>query len=134
MRQLTHLPASLMSKRYYKHKLLLDENMPDRSYFPQLNQHFDVKHVKLDLRKEGLPDPPVYALAVSLGCILVTFNWSDFVPLVGRRRDCGLIGVSGMDWHRIDTKLTALLVRQGPGYFRGKVRTLGAEEARKQAA
>src|SRR5688500_7228188 len=123
-----------MSRRYYKHKLLLDENMPARSYFPRLNEHFDVKHVKRNLRREGLLDPPVYELAVSLGRILVTFNWSDFVPLVGRTKDCGVIGVSGMDWHRIDTKLTALLMRHGPGYFRGKVRTLGAEEARKQAA
>jgi hypothetical protein len=123
-----------MSKRYYKHKLLLDENMPDRSYFPQLNQHFDVKHVKLDLRREGLADPPVYELALRLERIIVTFNWSDFRPLVGRRKDCGVIGVSGMDWHRIDTKLTALLIRHGPAYFRGKVRTLGAEQARKQAA
>jgi hypothetical protein len=39
--------------------LLLDEGFPPRSYFPMLNERFDVKHVKTDLRKIGLPDEKV---------------------------------------------------------------------------
>jgi hypothetical protein len=104
--------------------------MPDRSYFPRLNEHFDVKHIKLDLHKEGLLDLPVHDLAVSLGRIIITFNWPDFKPHVGRKGDCGVIGVSGIDWRRIDTKLTALLMKHGPAYFRGRVRTLGSEQLR----
>ncbi len=45
-----------MTSRFYKHKLLLDEGFPPRSYFPRLNQRFEVKHIKSDLRKIGLPD------------------------------------------------------------------------------
>jgi len=55
-----------MVHHFYKHKLLLDENMPPRLEFPRLNGLFDVKHVRDDLNSGGLPDPQVYALAVKL--------------------------------------------------------------------
>jgi hypothetical protein len=35
---------------------------------------------------------------------------------------------------RLDTKLTALLMRHGPNYFRGRLVPLGAIETRKPAA
>lgn len=117
-----------MPKGYYKHKLLFDENMPDRSYFPILNEHFDVKHIKLDFQKEGLSDAEVYELAVNLKRSIITFNWTDFKPLVGHKNDCGVIGVSGRNWHRMDTKLTALFIKHGITYFQDKVRTLGSLE------
>lgn len=43
-----------MPKGFYKHRLLLDENMPHRSEFPILNSKFDVKHIEDDLGKGGL--------------------------------------------------------------------------------
>ena len=52
-----------MTHRFYKHKLLLDEGFPPRSYFP---------NVKDDLRKIGLPDGEVNALAVQLKRLIVT--------------------------------------------------------------
>jgi predicted nuclease of predicted toxin-antitoxin system len=52
-----------MSKPFYKHKLLFDENMPPRTHYPRLNAHFDVKHVSHDYQKEGIPDAAVYTLA-----------------------------------------------------------------------
>jgi Domain of unknown function (DUF5615) len=67
-----------MPKRFHKHKLLLDENMPPRAGFPRLNQHFDVKHVRDDLNHGALDDPEVYQLAVIQGRIVVTFNGDDF--------------------------------------------------------
>jgi hypothetical protein len=52
-----------MTGQFYKHKLLLDEGFPPRWYFPRLNQRFDVKPIKSGLRKIGLPDTEIYALA-----------------------------------------------------------------------
>jgi hypothetical protein len=49
-----------MVRTFYKHKLLFDEGFPPRWYFPRLNERFDVKHIKDDFRKIGLPDSEVY--------------------------------------------------------------------------
>ena len=46
-----------MPKRFYKHKLLLDENMPSRPALPRLNQHFDVKHIRDDIHHGQIDDP-----------------------------------------------------------------------------
>ena len=101
-----------MVKRFYKHKLLLDENMPQRQYFPVLNQHFDVKHIAADFRKSGLPDPQVYDLARSEHRLLITYNHKDFRDLALRSKDTGVIGVSpNMSLAHIDNKLTALLTK-----------------------
>lgn len=118
-----------MSKRFYKYKLLLDENMSPRQRFPRLNEHYDVKHVRDDLHRGGSTDDAVYRLAATQGRILVTENWSDFVDLVGTRDDAGVIGVPP-HWQpsQVDSKLTALLRKHSPGYFRGRVRGLDAEE------
>ena len=63
-----------MVRRYYKHKLLLDEGFPPRSFFSMLNHRFDVKHVKTDLKHIGLPDEKVYTLAAQLKRLIVTYN------------------------------------------------------------
>ena len=118
-----------MTKRFYKHKQLFDENMPPRSAFRRLNEHFDVKHIDHDLRRGGTSDPAVYDLAVSQGRIVVTFNVKHFTRHAGTRPDAGIIGIPP-HWQpsQIDTKLTALLMKHNPAYFKGQVRKLGAEE------
>jgi hypothetical protein len=123
-----------MPKRFYKHKTLLDEHLYHRRVYPLLNAHFDVKHIRDDLHLDGLPDPQVYELARKQGRILLTTNVKDFRPLL--RDDCpGIIGIPGA-WlpDRIDSKLTALLMKHGPNYFRGRYRPLAAEEPTRQAA
>jgi predicted nuclease of predicted toxin-antitoxin system len=95
-----------MPKRFYKHKTLLDEQVSPRQFFPRLNARFDVKHIKHDLHLASLPDPAIYALAVSHGRIILTKNAKDFRPLL--REDApGLIGIPET-WsnRRIDTQLT----------------------------
>ncbi len=83
-----------MPKFFYKHKVLLDENMPSRRLLKQLNHHFDVKHVRDDLRHGELGDPDVYQLAATQGRIVVTFNGRDFRSLVGAiPNDPGVIDV-----------------------------------------
>jgi len=49
--------------KFYKFKLLLDENMSPRQRFSRLNSRFDVKHIRDDLNQSGLKDPSVYAIA-----------------------------------------------------------------------
>lgn len=120
-----------MPKRFHKHKLLLDENMPPRSEFPRLNHHFDVKHIRDDLRHGEIGDPDVYQLATAQGRIVVTFNGRDFRSLVGTLpHDPGVIDAPA-SWRnaQLDTKLTALLMGHGPKYFAGHYRTLATEQA-----
>ena len=97
-----------MPHRFYKHKLLLDEGFPPRSYFPILNQRFDIKHIKDDLRKIGLPDEEVYSLAVQLKRLIVTYNAKDFRRLAHNSKETGVIGVPAlMPYYQIDNKLTS---------------------------
>jgi Domain of unknown function (DUF5615) len=124
-----------MPKAFYKHKVLFDENMPPRTQYPRLNEHFDVKHVSHDYNKGGIDDEEVYKLAYEQGRIIITINRNDFAKLVGVKYDYGVIAVSdGPAGARTDTKLTALLMQHGPNYFRGRLVPLGAKEVKKQAA
>jgi hypothetical protein len=114
-----------MTHRYFKHKLLLDEGFPPRSYFPNVNQRFDIKHVKDDLRKIGLSDEEVYALAVQLKRLIVTYNAKDFRRLAGNSQDTSVIGVGALTpYHHIDTKLTSLLTKSSPTALQGKYTAL----------
>jgi predicted nuclease of predicted toxin-antitoxin system len=117
-----------MPKSFYKHKTLLDEHLYPRQMYPLLNERFDVKHIKHDLNLAGLPDPEVYALAVKQGRIILTKNIKDFRPLL-RDDSPGVISIPET-WsnERVDTKLTALLMKNGPKFFRGRYRSLAALE------
>ena len=124
-----------MPKPFYKHKLLFDENMPPRTQYPRLNEHFNVKHVSHDYKMGGIPDEEVYKIACEQRRIIITINKDDFVKLVGTKDDCGVIAIpDGPAAVRTDTKLTALLMRHGPNYFRGRLVPLGAPDVTKQAA
>jgi Domain of unknown function (DUF5615) len=90
--------------------------------------------VRDDLHLASLPDPQVYELAVKQGRIILTTNVKHFRPLL--RDDCpGIIGIPGA-WlpDRIDSKLTALLIHHGPAYFRGRYRSLAAEDQAESVA
>ncbi len=109
-----------MAHRLYKHKLLLDEGFPPRSYFPMLNERFDIKHVKTDLKKIGLPDTQVYALAVKLKRLVVTYNAKHFKQLAANSKDSGIIAVSATaPYELIDKKLTSLLTKSTPNTLQG---------------
>src|SRR5437016_9358792 len=101
-----------MPKRFHKHKLLFDENMPERQSFPHLNELFDVKHIRDDLNSGGLDDPDVYKVAAEQNRLLVTYNIKDFKTVASQSPVTGVIGIPpNMLPHSIDTKLTALLKR-----------------------
>ena len=117
-----------MPKPFYKHKLLLDEHLPPRQVLVSLNAHLDVKHISHDLHLAGLPDPAIYELALKQGRIILTINVKDFRPLI-REDSPGVIGIPE-NWteQRIDSKLTALLMKNGQNYFRGRYRSLAAQK------
>ena len=117
-----------MTKSFYKHKLLFDENMPRRLVFPRLNELFDIKHIRGDLGQGGISDPKVHALAVQLKRLVVTYNAKDFRELATRSQESGVIAVSAnMPFHHVDTKLTALLIRSSEKALLGKFTLLTGE-------
>lgn len=116
-----------MPKRFYKHKILFDENMSPRTDFPRLNQNFDVKHVDHDLNMGGISDTDVYKIAVLQNRVLLTLNIKHFIPLSGTKKDAGIIGIPP-NWHtlQLDSKLTAFLMRTSPESLQRKFKTLYA--------
>ena len=80
-----------------------------------------------------MADAAIFALAGAQQRLILTSNVRDFRPFL-REGSPGVIGIPET-WsvERLDTKLTALLTRHGLAYFRGRVRLLGVEEARRAA-
>jgi len=83
-----------MPRKFHKHKLLLDEGFPIRSYLPTSNKRFDLKHISADLKQSGLSDEKIHRLAADQGRIIITLNIKDFKPLVPTNEKTGVIGVS----------------------------------------
>lgn len=110
-----------MPKKLYKHKLLIDENMPGRLAFPLLNERFDLKHIVIDFKKAGVTDIAVYKLAVAQKRIILTKNIKHFIPLIGLKDDSGIIGISP-NWTppQLDSKLTAFLMKHTPASLQKK--------------
>ena len=69
--------------------------------------------------------PQVYALAVQLPRIVVTYNAKDFRRLAHNSKETGVIGVPAlMLYHHIDNKLTSLLTHSTPNALLGKYTAL----------
>ncbi len=99
-----------MPRKFYKHKLLLDEGFFYKKDLPLTNSIFDVKHIKADYKLEARPDPEVYEFAKEKKRILVTLNVKHFKPLASLSKLTGVIGVSdNISLEQLDKKLTALL-------------------------
>ena len=111
-----------MVRKFHKHKLLLDEGFPTRSYFPRLNNRFDVKHIAQDFKKAGLSDQQVHKFAAEHESIVVTLNIKDFKPLSPKSKNTGIIGVSAsLSFNQVDKKLTALLNKSTKKQLLGKL-------------
>lgn len=82
-----------MPKKFHKHKLLLDENMPSRQAFPRLNMLFDVKHVRDDFKSGGTSDQQVYKIAEESKRLIITYNVKHFKGPAGKSQDTGVIGI-----------------------------------------
>jgi len=66
------------ARRSPKPKLILDEGFPFRNSFKNLNNYFDIKHIKQDFKRSGITDEEVYNVAAAKKRILVTFNVKGF--------------------------------------------------------
>src|SRR5258706_2202780 len=111
----------MVHKLHKEHKILFDENMPNRLKLSRLNGIFNILHIRDDLKKTGLKDPEVYALAKVNKRILITFNGDDFRKLVNKTDEIGVISVPAtMPLEKIDRKLNSLFVKSTENTFRGK--------------
>ena len=109
-----------MPKRFYRFKLLLDENLPPRDRFLRINNRFTLLHIVHDLKKEGIRDIQVYKIAVEKEAIIVTFNYKHFKAM-NLAKVTGVIGISNnLSIEQIDIKLSALLTRSKKGDIYGK--------------
>ena len=103
-----------------KPKLIFDEGFPFRTSFKNLNNYFNVKHIKQDFKLSGIADEEVYKIASDEGGVLVTFNVKDFKPLLISNSP-SVIGVSpALSNDEIDKKLTARVKRFRPADLKGK--------------
>src|SRR5579862_3855408 len=110
-----------MVHKLHKHKLLLDENMPNRIKLPRLNGIFDLEHIRDDLKKAGIKDSEVYELAKKTKRVLITFNGDDFKKLVQKSDSSGVISVPAtMPEDQIDKKLTSLFIKSTANSFKGE--------------
>jgi predicted nuclease of predicted toxin-antitoxin system len=117
-----------MPRKFYKHKLLLDEGFLLRQRLPILNSYFDVRHITVDLGHEGLRDKEVYQLGIKLKRIIVTFNDKDFRNFPQKNQISGVIGVSAnLTADQIDKKLTALLIKAGKKELLGNFMYISGE-------
>jgi len=85
----------------------------------------DAKHVKNDLKHIGLPDEKVYAPAMQLNRLIVTYNEQDFKSFAPQSKDTDVIGVTPtIPYAIVDKKLTALLTKNTQNALRGKFNVL----------
>jgi predicted nuclease of predicted toxin-antitoxin system len=109
-----------VKKAHQTERLLLDEGLPNRRYFPALNRRHAVRHVH-ELKLSGRPDSVIYQRAAAEHRLIVTFNTKDYAKLLR----AGLPTVIGLSMQlssrQIDLKLSALLKRLRPRDRLGRV-------------
>ena len=98
-----------MTTRKRRFNLLLDEMLPRREKYPQLNNYHNTRHIVHDLKKEGASDEEIVKLAKKLNRIVVTKNIKDFKKL-GKKHKVDIFGVSGyLPPEKLDRKIMAVL-------------------------
>lgn len=117
-----------MPHKFHKHKLLLDEGFPVRSFLPISNSRFDLKHISIDLKQKGLSDEDIHRIAADQRRIVVTLNIKDFKPLAPMNKNTGVIGVSAtLPFDQVDKKLNSLLTKSTIKQLLGKLTIITGE-------
>lgn len=117
-----------MPRKFYRHRLLLDEGFYYRQSLPITNSRFDVKHISGNYKQTALSDLKLYEFAQQEKRIVVTFNIKHFKPLASVSKLTGVIGVSAnLSLDQIDKKLTALLIKSTPKSLLGKLTIISGE-------
>jgi predicted nuclease of predicted toxin-antitoxin system len=118
-----------MPHKFYKHRLLLDEGLFPRNVLHRTNNRHNLKHIKHEYNKSGLPDNDVYELAKKDKRIIVTYNIEDFRKLATQNKNTGVIGVTqGITPDQLDTKLNSLLSKSTEKSLYGKYTSLSQPE------
>lgn len=117
-----------MTTKFFKHKILLDENFYVKSYLPRLNKKFTVKHILEDPNHKGWSDWKIFQFASKNHLIVVTFNVKDFVDFIELSNNTGIVGVStSLSEDDIDKKLTALFNKSSERSLFGKITYVSGE-------
>lgn len=115
-------------RKFHKYKLLLDENLPPRQIFRQLNSRYSLKHIVHDCNMEAALDPAVYNFAAKENRLIITFNDKDFKDLASKSMSSGIIGVSNnLSYEQIDKRITSLLNKSKPSKLFGKFTYISSE-------
>ena len=107
------------SKKHTRCKVLLDEGLPPRERFPQLNNLHTVRHIKHDLNKGGAKDPEIYTIAGKHGYMVVVFNTKDFEPLISNATPTVISLSTGLTTEQIDLKICSILRKLSPSQKKG---------------
>ena len=114
-----------MPRKFYKHKLLLDEGLYPRNVLHRINNRYNIKHIKHDLNSGGISDRHVYEIARKQKRIIITYNIGDFKKLARKSSDAGVIGTAqGITPEELDKKLNSLLGKSSEKSFYGKYTSL----------
>lgn len=125
-----HNSLTIMSPRFYRHKLLLDEGLYPRKSFPRINNRHDVKHIKHDFHRGGINDEEIYKMAVKQKRIIITYNTRDFRKMARYSNGSGIIGVSqGLTPDQLDTRLNSILSKNSGKTFYGKYTPLSRNKS-----
>ena len=109
-------------RKFYRHKLLLDEQFPSKSFFPRTNSRFNLKHIVGDYHQGGLSDLEIYKMGIKEKRLIVTLNIRHFQKLVNHTDETGIIGISGnLKFDQIDKKLSSLLLKFSEKELWGKL-------------
>ncbi len=110
-----------MPRKFYKHKLLLDEGLYPRNVLHRTNNRHNIKHIKHDLNKGGVKDEDIYKIARKQKRIIITYNIDHFKRLAKKSKDTGIIGITqGFTPEELDKKLNSLLSKNSENSFYGK--------------
>lgn len=98
-----------MVKGTKRFKLLIDEMLPRKSKFPQLNNFHNIRHIVHDFKSGGMSDEKLVILAKKENRTVVTKNIKHLQKL-GVKHKVDVIGLTETALpQRIDSKIMAIL-------------------------
>lgn len=98
-----------MSPKQNRFRLLLDEMLPPRSKFPNLNKYHDLKHVVRDFHLEGISDDKVVKFAKKERRILISKNSRHMIDLSHINKISLICITEAMGWEEIDLVVMSTL-------------------------
>ena len=109
-----------MTPRLKRFKLLLDEMLPRKIKYPQLNNFHDVKHIVHDCHQSGISDTQILKLARRDNRILVTKNIKHFQSHCQEYK-VDVMGVTETILpEQLDKSIVAILHRWGKSKMTGR--------------